>query len=133
MFTNASEKEADSAATTRSPASASDRPAPAAGPFTAVTTGLGISRMRVTIGWYQVTRADLVSTCPSASLAADRPSLRSAPEQNARPAPVSMTARTWSSAATSVSTLSRSAESSLDQAFSRSGRFSSIFTAPGAR
>ena len=33
------------------------------------------------------------------------PSLRSAPEQNARPAPVSMTARTSSSAATSRSTL----------------------------
>ena len=66
-------------------------------------------------------------------VAAARPSLRSAPAQNARPAPVSMTARTSSSAATSRSTVSRSDESSLDQAFSRSGRFSSIFTAPGAR
>ena len=89
--------------------------------------------MAVTIGWYQVTRADSVSIRPLASLAAARPSLRSAPEQNARPAPVSMTARTSSSAATSRSTVSRSDESSLDQAFSRSGRFSSIFTAPGAR
>ena len=61
MLTKASTKEADSFATTRSPASASDRPAPAAGPFTAHTTGLGISRMAVTIGWYQVTRVDSVS------------------------------------------------------------------------
>src|ERR1700727_3949698 len=60
MLTNASVKYADSLATTRSPASASDRPAPAAGPFTAVTTGLGISRMAGTIGGYQGNREHVV-------------------------------------------------------------------------
>jgi hypothetical protein len=51
MFTNASRKYADSAALTRSQMSASDTPIPAAGPWTALTTGLGIWRMLMMIGW----------------------------------------------------------------------------------
>jgi hypothetical protein len=51
MFTNASRKYADSAATTRSQARASDRPIPTAAPFTAATTGFGIPRIPVMIGW----------------------------------------------------------------------------------
>ncbi len=52
MLTNASRKYADSAAMIRSQASASEQPMPAAGPCTAATTGLGIRRMPVMIGWY---------------------------------------------------------------------------------
>ena len=51
MFTKASRKYADSAATIRSQASASDAPIPAAAPWTAATTGLGISRTPTMIGW----------------------------------------------------------------------------------
>ena len=51
MFTNASSRYADSAAITRSLASASEQPIPAAGPFTAASTGLGISRTSSMIGW----------------------------------------------------------------------------------
>ena len=51
MFTNASPKKADSAARIRSHASASDRPMPTAGPFTAATTGFSSSRIPTMIGW----------------------------------------------------------------------------------
>jgi len=51
MLTNASRKNADSAATTRSQARAIEQPTPAAAPLTAATTGLSIRRMPVTIGW----------------------------------------------------------------------------------
>ena len=50
MLTKASTKNADSAATTRSHASASEAPIPAAGPLTAATTGFGISRIPRMIG-----------------------------------------------------------------------------------
>ncbi len=45
MFTNARPKNADSAAITRSQASASEHPIPTAGPLTAATTGLGSRRI----------------------------------------------------------------------------------------
>jgi hypothetical protein len=51
MFTNASRKYADSAASTRSQASASEQPIPTAGPLTAASTGFGMWRMPVMIGW----------------------------------------------------------------------------------
>jgi hypothetical protein len=51
MFTNASPKNADSAASTMSHASASEQPIPTAAPLTAATTGFGRSRMPVMIGW----------------------------------------------------------------------------------
>ena len=50
MLTNASRKKADSAATIRSQASASEQPIPAAGPLTAAITGFGISRTPRMIG-----------------------------------------------------------------------------------
>ena len=53
MLAKTSWKKADSAATTRSQASARDSPIPAAGPLTAATTGLGISRRPVISGWYR--------------------------------------------------------------------------------
>ncbi len=53
MLTKASWKNADSAATIRSQASARESPIPAAGPLTAAMTGLGMCRMPVMIGWYR--------------------------------------------------------------------------------
>ena len=51
MFTNARPKKADSAASTRSQANASDAPMPTAGPFTAATTGFSSRRTPAMIGW----------------------------------------------------------------------------------
>jgi hypothetical protein len=51
MFTNARPKNADSAASTRSQASASEQPMPTAGPFTAAMTGLGSRRTPAMTGW----------------------------------------------------------------------------------
>jgi hypothetical protein len=85
--------------------------------------------MVVTIGWYQRVKIPSVSSAPPPSAALSAPSFRSAPEQNALPAPVSMTARTASSPARSPRAASRSLDSALDQAFIRSGRFSTILAA----
>ena len=51
MFTKASPKNADSAASTRSQAKASEAPMPTAGPFTAATTGFSSRRTPAMIGW----------------------------------------------------------------------------------
>ena len=51
MLTNASSRYDDSAASTRSQASASEQPIPTAGPLTAAITGLGMRRTPVMIGW----------------------------------------------------------------------------------
>ncbi len=51
MLTNASSRYADSVASTRSQASASEQPIPTAGPLTAATTGFGMRRTPVMIGW----------------------------------------------------------------------------------
>ena len=51
MFTKASPKNEDSAAITRSQASASEQPIPTAGPFTAATTGFGRRRTPAIAGW----------------------------------------------------------------------------------
>ena len=51
MFTNASSRYEDSAAMIRSAHSASEQPMPTAGPLTAATTGFGIRRIVVMIGW----------------------------------------------------------------------------------
>src|SRR4029453_2548261 len=65
-----------------------------------------------------------------APLGSDR---RSAPEENARPAPASSTARTSSSCAAASSDGRRSLPSCSSQAFSASGRLSSILATPPAR
>ena len=85
MLTNASTKNADSAATTRSQASARDSPMPAAAPCTPATTGLGISRIPVMIGWYCRVSLPYTSGGPS-SVRSARFSRRSAPLENALPA-----------------------------------------------
>src|SRR4051794_40444637 len=60
-------------------------------------------------------------------------SLRSAPEENPRPAPVMQTARTSSSPATSCTAASRSRPNWRFQAFITSGRLSSMIAAPPRR
>ena len=130
MLTKASEKYADSAATTRSQASARESPIPAAGPLTPAMTGLGIRRMPVISGWYRSVRILYTSTVPPPASSAA--SFRSAPLEKARPAPVMRTARTSGFSVTSVIASSRSAENCRFHAFIRSGRFSSTF-APGPR
>ncbi len=88
-----------SAATIRSQASASEQPMPTAGPLTAAITGFGISRIagddRVVA--LAQRRADVRVAVRRRVEAA--PSGRR-PRRSARPAPVSTTARTPSSAAT---------------------------------
>ena len=130
MLTKASEKYADSAATTRSQASARESPIPAAGPLTPAMTGLGIRRMPVISGWYRSVRILYTSTGPPPASSAA--SFRSAPLEKARPAPVMRTARTSGFSVTSVIASRRSAENCRLHAFIRSGRFSSTF-APGPR
>src|SRR5216683_2200983 len=78
-------------------ASARLAPTPTAGPFMAAITGLGIVRRRVSIGMYSLrstlpTSSGVLIPAPSLTI-----SLTSAPEQKARPAPVSTTTRTASS------------------------------------
>src|SRR5829696_4775262 len=58
---------------------------------------------------------------------------RSAPEENARPAPVRTTARTSSSSAAACTAASRSAPSCSSHAFSASGRSSAIRATPPSR
>src|SRR6185437_10320446 len=130
MLTKASEKYADSAATTRSQASARESPIPAAGPLTPAMTGLGIRRMPVISGWYRSVRILYTSTVPPP--ASSVVSFRSAPLEKARPAPVMRIARTSGFSVTSVIASHRSAENCRLHAFIRSGRFSSTF-APGPR
>src|SRR5262249_52870218 len=66
------------------------------------------------------------------SVRAER-SLRSAPDENARPAPVTTTTRTLSSSATSWTAASRSRPSWPFQALSASGRLSSMVAAAPSR
>ena len=68
MLTKASWKNADSAATIRSQASARESPIPAAGPLTAAMTGLGICRMPVMIGWYRSVSRWYTSISPPPAL-----------------------------------------------------------------
>src|SRR5271168_3857234 len=113
-------------------------PAPAAGPFTAATTGFSIVHSAT------IKRAPLrnsgSSSWPRPASRYSRIVARSPPEQNARPAPVTITARTAGFAA-ARSTPSASARPSCgSSAFSRSGRFmhsvrtppSSVSTSTGA-
>jgi hypothetical protein len=110
----ANSKNADDAATTRSHASASGQPKPAAAPCTPATTGFGNSVIART------TRL-AASAAPAVS-----PPVRSPPEQNARPAPVSSTARTVASAAASPSRADNSSSMGVSTALSFSGRSSLI-------
>ncbi len=105
---------------------------PAAAPCTPATTGLGISRIPMMIGWYRCVSLPYTSGTPP-SVRSARFSRRSAPLENALPAPVTSTARTPGSSPTARNAASRSTENWVFHAFRDSGRFSSIFAAPPRR
>src|SRR5713101_3355304 len=103
---------------------------PAAGPFMAAITGLGMVRRRVSIGMYS-----LRSTLPTSSAVRIPPSacaisVTSAPEQNARPEPVNTTTRTASSRSTCLIASPSCLRVSAPIAFIFSGRFSWIKPTP---
>ena len=87
------ENRADSEAMRMSDASASDRPAPTAAPFTAAITGCGIPRIRDARPCMRSERSTGGRVGPPSE--SEMPiSARSAPEQNPRPSPVRMSTRT---------------------------------------
>ena len=81
---------------------------PTAGPLTAAITGLGISRIARMIGWYRSVKTMYTSGRPFGVVLPPLTSLRSAPEEKPRPAPVTITARTASSSPTPRTAASRS-------------------------
>src|SRR4051794_886449 len=119
----------------RSLASASDAPIPAAGPFTAASTGLGISRTSSMIGGERSRRSPPTSGWPPAvcSWSALETSRRSAPAEKARPAPVRRTARTASSAAASRRAARSSSPRRRFHALRASGRSRTIVVAAPSR
>ena len=85
--------DAVSAATRTSHAQAKERPAPAAAPFTAASTGFSRARTSRTLGWYEASSASPIEP------ESDWNSFRSCPAQKPLPAPVTTTQRTAGSAA----------------------------------
>ena len=122
---------AASEATRRSAARASEKPAPAAAPFTAATTGKGSSRILVIMGTYlRLTRAP--TSCASASALTELP--KACPEQNPRPEPVITKQRQLASPPTKSSPPRRPSASSSSIAFRWSGRLSTnSVTGPSLR
>src|SRR5438445_683227 len=131
MFTNASSRYDSGVAIRMSHARAKLAPIPAAGPFMAAITGLGIVRRRVSIGMYSLRR-----TLPTSSGVRIPPppavtiSVTSAPEQNARPVPVSTTTRTASSRSACLMASPSCLRVSAPMAFILSGRLSRINPTP---
>ena len=117
-----------SAAIRKSATKASDAPAPAAIPFTAAMTGLGMVASASTIGLKCLCTVSSGAVSPAASRSAC--SRRSCPAQKPRPAPVSTTARTAGSAATSRTVSSSASFSSTVSELSASGRFSVTVATP---
>ena len=120
------EKRALSDAILMSQASARDRPAPTAGPFTAAMVGFSKfwswrvdERMPPAAG-------DLATKCRPTWSAVSPSTVRSAPEQNPRPAPVMMSTLTSSSELASSRAFSSSTCMVSPMALSRSGRLSVI-------
>src|SRR5262249_23105115 len=100
-----------------SPANAKEQPRPAAAPPTAAITGLGR---------FQTARiAALKPSSSTSSFVADwllRPARKSAPDENALPAPVSTITRLYSSLALSMTASLRAKMVSRSRALCRSGR-----------
>jgi hypothetical protein len=122
IFANAWRKLAERAAMTMSHASATFAPAPAATPFTAHTTGFSRVRSVRTSGLYCVPMVWPRSGGGPPGVITR--SLRSCPAQNARPAPVSRTARMSSRDFTVASASRRRWCISGLKLLSLSGRFS---------
>src|SRR4029077_7461328 len=102
---------------------------PTAGPFIAAITGLGMVRRRVSIGMYSFRR-----TLPTSSGVLIWPSptisVTSAPEQKARPDPVSTTTRTASSFSACLIASPSCFRVSVPIAFIFSGRLKRIHPMP---
>ena len=103
------------------------KPPPMAGPFTAPMTGWCILRMaRMTSSSSSMERWAIVVRVSPAMLGMTPASSRSAPEQNAPPAPVRTTTRVSLSSLASSSASRNGIITSNAMAFMRSGRFSVI-------
>jgi hypothetical protein len=108
-------------------------PKPTAGPLIAAITGFFMSKMRRVTVPTPSRCSSAVTARPRAAVSnVEPPEPRSAPAQNARPAPVTMTARTLSSA----SARSHASRSSLSivvvTALRRSGRFKVTVQTPSS-
>ena len=119
-----------SATSTRSHASARFIPAPTAAPFTAAMTGF--SSRSSGISTVVSIRCSLLRPASGVGSAAASISRISPPAQNARPAPVRMTARTAASAASAGISAASSRCIGWLNAFSASGRFSVTVATPSA-
>src|SRR6478735_6854930 len=120
---------ADAATMRRSHASASPKPAPAAGPFTAAITGFS---QATTLRTHVPTHAYGSSRSTRVDDGSVGGSERSRPAQNARPAPVITTTRTASSAAASATAEENDDASAPLTAFSFSERSSVRVRTPSA-
>src|SRR3990170_2055516 len=127
MFWYARVKRADSAATTRSPASAREIPAPAATPLTAERTGLGTRRRDA---MKACSRTVSSRKFPGASAPKDPIRATSPPAENALPLPVRTMQRTPGSSPRAETASSSSVPISRSYAFIRSGRFILIVATP---
>ena len=129
MFTNASSRYDSGVAIRMSHARAKLAPMPIAGPFIAAITGFGIVRRRVSIGMYSLRR-----TLPTSSgVRMPAPctiSVTSAPEQKARPEPVSTTTRIASSRSACLMASASCWRVSAPMAFIFSGLLSRIRPMP---
>src|SRR5579883_2021494 len=119
-------KDARSLAIRRSAARARLAPAPAATPFTAARVGFSMVRSRRMILLYRAR-----TTSPS-DVSPGTWSLRSAPEQNARPAPVRTTHRTSSACSASRRASCSSCASRPSMALRTSGLFSVMRRTPSS-
>ena len=128
MFTKARRKNDDSAAMIRSQASASAQPIPAAGAVDRREHRLRHLADREDRSGCRARRAERRGRAPPSASA--RCSRRSAPDENARPAPVIITARTSSSTCTSASASRRASPSSSFHEFRVSGRLRVTVAAP---
>ena len=115
-----------SSITTRSATSTSSSPPARARPCTPATTGTGSASMRSNTRCQRRMKAAHRSGSPTVACTARR----SAPAQKARPAAVSVTARTSESPSIASHARSRSASSSGEMALSCPGRFSTMRATP---
>ena len=113
-------------------------PTPTAAPFTAAITGLRLSKMRRVrrpppSRWTPPTRAATRAGSLRVELSkVEPPAERSAPAQKPRPAPVTITARTASSASVRSNAAIMSTIIWVVKAFSRSGRLRVMVAMPSS-
>src|SRR3954469_9448475 len=125
-------RKASSEAIRTSAESASDMPAPAAGPLIAAITGYGMRRMSTIALWSaSAPRRTSEGRSTVSSVTPRLNQLTSPPEQKARPAPVTIRARIGARSASQAAAIVSSPISSGLLSFRASGRFSvSVPTGP---